>query len=68
MDTLSTIEGIQETFINNSRNLTEATEDILLQAFFVYTRGPRCLPFLFISDEHIFKQSKKSMFQNNFYK
>ena len=36
--------------------------------FFVYTHGSRCPPFLFISDELIFKQSKKSMLQNNIYK
>ena len=28
----------------------------------------RCPPFLFISDEHIVKQSKTSLLQNNFHK
>ena len=32
---------------------------LLLKAFFVYNRRSRCPPFLFISDEHIVKQSKQ---------
>ena len=48
-----------------TERLTHIKTVATFASFFVYTRQSRCPPFLFIFDEHIVKQSKTSMLQNN---
>ena len=67
---LNMITGKKKLKQTNSREVNPYRKKLLLQAFFAYTRTllktqKSVKTLLFISDEHIIKQSKKRMLQNN---